>query len=150
MKNLRTNSLVKSKFAFYSNVHYLGENPWRRLNSAPACFGAKDNCYGQFKNEVAGSIEGVKLVMVQLCGQIIASKCLEQIMEVGSTPFHSWHRHLFERHIQHHSLTDGSKFSLHFSGIWCTIQWNCLQWLSNSTFFIPRSRITPVVHGRWL
>ena len=52
-------------------------------------------------------------------------------------PFHSWHRRLFDRHIQHHSPTDGSKFSLHFSGIWCTIQWNCLQWLCNSTFFYP-------------
>ena len=70
MKNLRTNSLVKLKFAFYSNVHHIRENPWRRLNSAPVCFGAKDNRYGQI--EVGGSIEGVKLVMVQLCGQIIA------------------------------------------------------------------------------
>ena len=38
------------------------ESPWRRLNSAPVCFGAKDNQFGHFQVEFGGSLEAVKLV----------------------------------------------------------------------------------------
>ncbi|XP_044181596.1 uncharacterized protein LOC122962518 [Acropora millepora] len=38
------------------------ESPWRRLNSAPVCFGAKNNTFGRFQVEFSGSINAVKLV----------------------------------------------------------------------------------------
>ena len=38
------------------------EAPWRKSNSAPVCFGAKDNQFGRFQLEVGGSIQDVKLV----------------------------------------------------------------------------------------
>ncbi|XP_029179296.2 uncharacterized protein LOC114946818 [Acropora millepora] len=37
------------------------EHPWRKLNSAPVCFGAKDSQFGQFQVEFGGSIKAVKL-----------------------------------------------------------------------------------------
>ena len=40
------------------------EVPWRKLNTAPVCFGAKDNQFGKFEVEVSGSVEAVKLVHV--------------------------------------------------------------------------------------
>ncbi|XP_067025524.1 uncharacterized protein [Acropora muricata] len=40
------------------------ETPWRKLNSAPVCFGARDNQFGRFRVEVGGSIQAVKLVHV--------------------------------------------------------------------------------------
>ena len=40
----------------------IAERPWRRLNSNPVCFGAKDNQYGRFVVEVGGHIDAVKLV----------------------------------------------------------------------------------------
>ena len=40
----------------------IAERPWRRLNSNPACFGAKDNQFGGFVVEVEGHIDAVKLV----------------------------------------------------------------------------------------
>jgi len=46
----------------------LTETPWRKLNSAPVCFGAKDNQFGRFQVEVGGSIQAVKLV--HLSGQV--------------------------------------------------------------------------------
>ena len=54
---------------FLFNVfHVLTETPWRKLNSAPVCFGAKDNQFGRFQVEVGGSIQAVKLV--HLSGQV--------------------------------------------------------------------------------
>ncbi|XP_067025619.1 uncharacterized protein [Acropora muricata] len=44
------------------------EHPWRKLNSAPVCFGAKGNQFGWFQVEVGGSIQAVKLV--HLSGQV--------------------------------------------------------------------------------
>ena len=41
--------------------HVCTEHPWRKLNSAPVCFGAKDNQFGHFQVEFGGSIEAVKL-----------------------------------------------------------------------------------------
>ena len=40
----------------------IAERPWRRLNSNPVCFGAKDNQSGGFVVEVDGQIEAIKLV----------------------------------------------------------------------------------------
>ena len=40
------------------------ERPWRRLNSNPVCFGAKDNQFGGFAVEVGGHIDAVKLVHI--------------------------------------------------------------------------------------
>ena len=37
------------------------EHPWRKLNSAPVCFGAKDSQFGQFQVEFGGLIKAVKL-----------------------------------------------------------------------------------------
>ena len=37
------------------------EHPWRKLNSAPVCFGAKDSQFGQFQVEFGGSVRAVKL-----------------------------------------------------------------------------------------
>ncbi|XP_074624243.1 uncharacterized protein LOC141882174 [Acropora palmata] len=44
------------------------EQPWRKLNSAPVCFGAKDSQFGHFQVEFGGSIEAVKLS--HLYGQV--------------------------------------------------------------------------------
>ncbi|XP_029201484.2 uncharacterized protein LOC114965926 [Acropora millepora] len=44
------------------------ETPWRKLNSAPVCFGARDNQFGRFQVECGGSIQAVKLV--HLSGQV--------------------------------------------------------------------------------
>jgi len=44
------------------------ERPWRRLNSNPVCFGAKDNQFGAFVVEVGGHIDAVKLI--HLHGQV--------------------------------------------------------------------------------
>ncbi|XP_029201495.2 uncharacterized protein LOC114965934 isoform X2 [Acropora millepora] len=38
------------------------ERPWRRLNSNPVCFAAKDNQFGAFVVEVGGHIDAVKLI----------------------------------------------------------------------------------------
>ena len=46
----------------------IAERPWRRLNSNPVCFGAKDNQFGGFVVEVDGHIDAVKLV--HLHGQV--------------------------------------------------------------------------------
>ena len=46
----------------------IAERPWRRLNSNPVCFGAKDNQFGGFVVEVDGLIDAVKLV--HLYGQV--------------------------------------------------------------------------------
>lgn len=48
------------------------ESPWRKLNSAPVCFGAKDNAFGWFEVEFAGSIKAVKLV--HLDGRVSCGK----------------------------------------------------------------------------
>ena len=40
----------------------IAERPWRRLNSNPVYFGAKDNQFGTFVVEVGGQIDAVKLV----------------------------------------------------------------------------------------
>ncbi|XP_015767472.1 PREDICTED: uncharacterized protein LOC107346208 [Acropora digitifera] len=50
----------KPTFVYAENPD--SERPWRRLNSNPVCFGAKDNQYGTFVVEVGGHIDAVKLV----------------------------------------------------------------------------------------
>ena len=53
---------VALKLFFFNVFHVLTETPWRKLNSAPVCFGAKDNKFGRFQVEVGGSIQAIKLV----------------------------------------------------------------------------------------
>ena len=43
-------------------THFIVEIPWRKLNSAAVCFGARDDQFSRFEVEVGGSIEAVKLV----------------------------------------------------------------------------------------
>ncbi|XP_044182906.1 uncharacterized protein LOC122963505 [Acropora millepora] len=50
----------KPTFVYAENPD--SERPWRRLNSNPVCFGAKDNQYGTFVVEVGGHLDAVKLV----------------------------------------------------------------------------------------
>ncbi|XP_029201480.2 uncharacterized protein LOC114965923 [Acropora millepora] len=52
----------KPAFVYAENPD--SETPWRKLNSAPVCFGARDNQFGRFRVEVGGSIQAVKLVHV--------------------------------------------------------------------------------------
>ena len=52
---------VSLELFFFNVFHVLIETPWRKLNSAPVCFGAKDNQFGRFQVEVGGSIQAVKL-----------------------------------------------------------------------------------------
>ena len=59
---------VSLELFFFNVFHVLIETPWRKLNSAPVCFGAKDNRFGRFQVEVGGSIQAVKLV--HLSGQV--------------------------------------------------------------------------------
>ena len=40
------------------------EPPWRKLNTAPVCFGAKNDDFGRFRIEFGGSLNAVKLVHV--------------------------------------------------------------------------------------
>ncbi|XP_074610015.1 uncharacterized protein LOC141864170 [Acropora palmata] len=56
----------KPTFVYAENPD--SETPWRKLNSAPVCFGAKDDQFGRFQVEVGGSIQAVKLV--HLSGQV--------------------------------------------------------------------------------
>ena len=49
-------------------IWLIAERPWRRLNSNPVCFGAKDNQFGAFVVEVGGHINAVKLI--HLHGQV--------------------------------------------------------------------------------
>ena len=49
-------------------IWLIAERPWRRLNSNPVCFGAKDNQFGAFVVEVGGHIDAVKLI--HLHGQV--------------------------------------------------------------------------------
>ena len=53
---------VSLELFFFNVFLVLTETPWRKLNSAPVCFGAKDNQFGRFRVEVGGSIQAVKLV----------------------------------------------------------------------------------------
>ena len=54
---------------FQCNIYFsLSETPWRKLNTAPVCFGAKGDRFGSFWVEVGGSVEAVKLVHVS--GQV--------------------------------------------------------------------------------
>ena len=57
---------------FFNVFHVLTETPWRKLNSAPVCFGAKDNQFGRFQVELGGSIQAVKLV--HLTGQVTCNR----------------------------------------------------------------------------
>ena len=59
---------VSLELFFFNVFHVLTETPWRKLNSAPVCFGARDNQFGRFQVEVGGSIQAVKLV--HLSGQV--------------------------------------------------------------------------------
>ena len=59
---------VSLELFFFNVFHVLTETPWRKLNSAPVCFGAKDDQFGRFQVEVGGSIQAVKLV--HLSGQV--------------------------------------------------------------------------------
>ena len=69
------NSLFFVHFFFFWTIfldtvfHLLTETPWRKLNLAPVCFGAKDNRFGRFQVDVRGSIQAVKLVHLseQVC-----------------------------------------------------------------------------------
>ncbi|XP_015760564.1 PREDICTED: uncharacterized protein LOC107339768 isoform X2 [Acropora digitifera] len=63
IKYFRPKYFVK-KPAFVYAENPDSETPWRKLNSAPVCFGAKDNQFGRFRVEVGGSIQAVKLVHV--------------------------------------------------------------------------------------
>ena len=40
------------------------EAPWQKMNTAPLCFGAKDDQFGKFEVEISGSVDSVKLVHV--------------------------------------------------------------------------------------
>ena len=55
---------VSLELFFFNVFLVLTETPWRKLNSAPVCFGARDNQFGRFRVEVGGSIKAVKLVHV--------------------------------------------------------------------------------------
>ena len=55
---------VSLELLFFNVFLVLTETPWRKLNSAPVCFGARDNQFGRFRVEVGGSIQAVKLVHV--------------------------------------------------------------------------------------
>ena len=60
---MRGSYLQLIKSLLIENLSYLLiESPWRRLNSAPVCFGAKNYTFGRFKVEFSGSINAVKLV----------------------------------------------------------------------------------------
>ena len=48
---------------FYNFVNTT-EAPWQKMNTAPVCFGAKDNKFGKFEVEIGGSVDSVKLVHV--------------------------------------------------------------------------------------
>ena len=63
---------VSLELFFFNVFHVLTETPWRKLNSAPVCFGAKDNQFGRFQVEVGGSIQAVKLV--HLSGQVTCAR----------------------------------------------------------------------------
>ena len=60
------------KLFFFNVFHILTETPWRKLNSVPVCFGAKDNRFGRFPVKVRGSLQAVKLV--HLSGQVSCAK----------------------------------------------------------------------------
>ena len=75
----RTNKTVTTLIPFSLSIifrivfldtvfHLLTETPWRKLNLAPVCFGAKDDRFGRFQVDVRGSIQAVKLV--HLSGQV--------------------------------------------------------------------------------
>ncbi|XP_029193774.2 uncharacterized protein LOC114959798 [Acropora millepora] len=49
----------KATFVYAENPD--SEQPWRKLNSAPVCFGAKGNQFGHFQVEFGGAIEAVKM-----------------------------------------------------------------------------------------
>ena len=53
---------VSLELFFFNVFHVLTETPWRKLNSAPVCFGAKDDLFGWFQVEVGDSIQAIKLV----------------------------------------------------------------------------------------
>ena len=55
---------VSLELFFFNVFLVLTETPWRKLNSAPVCFGAKDNQFGPFQVEIGDSIQAVKLVHV--------------------------------------------------------------------------------------
>mgnify|MGYP006964523185 CR=1 FL=1 len=55
---------VSLELFFFNVFLVLTETPWRKLNSAPVCFGARDNKFGRFRVEVGGYIQAVKLVHV--------------------------------------------------------------------------------------
>ncbi|XP_015760569.1 PREDICTED: uncharacterized protein LOC107339771 isoform X1 [Acropora digitifera] len=60
-KSFRPKYFVKKPaFVYVENPD--SETPWRKLNSAPVCFGARDNQFGRFQVEVGGSIQAIKLV----------------------------------------------------------------------------------------
>ena len=59
---------VSLELFFFNVFHVVTETPWRKLNSAPVCFGARDNQFGRFQVECGGSIQAVKLV--HLSGQV--------------------------------------------------------------------------------
>ena len=62
---------------FYNFVNTT-EAPWQKMNTAPVCFGAKDNQFGKFEVEIGGSVDSVKLVHVS--GEV---SCAEPILMFG-------------------------------------------------------------------
>ena len=63
---------VSLELFFFNVFHVLTETPWRKLNSAPVCFGARDNQFGRFQVEVGGFLQAVKLV--HLSGQVTCNR----------------------------------------------------------------------------
>ena len=55
---------------FSPSKHYI-DPPWRKLNTAPVCFGANFDEFGSFAIEFGGSVNAVKLVHV--AGEISCS-----------------------------------------------------------------------------
>ena len=47
-----------------SHLQNTTEPPWRKLNTAPVCFGGKNDSFGRFGIEFGGSVNNVKLVHV--------------------------------------------------------------------------------------
>ena len=67
-------------FIFLNVFNVCTEHPWRKLNSALVCFGAKGNQFGRFRVEVGGFIEAVKLV--HLYGRVAC--------HTGRNPWSKW------------------------------------------------------------
>ncbi|KAL9970921.1 hypothetical protein ACROYT_G023381 [Oculina patagonica] len=66
----------RPKYFVEKGTSVYADNPdsaptWRKLNTAPVCFGAKDNQFGRFEIETGGSVNAVKLV--HLSGSVVCN-----------------------------------------------------------------------------